>query len=145
VFLVIRANSLPRYDDIQVALISVDRSHSHASVGIDAGQHERIGSVLRKQLIQQRSEERAVALFDDLRILRKRCQFRDDLGSSRAFDGNANMLAPHFFERVREIRLELLPYPNNRAPCCSESVDERPDCINQLRAIGVLPGIEKVD
>jgi hypothetical protein len=24
-------------------------------------------------------------------------------------------------------------------------VDERPDCINQLRAIGVLPGIEKVD
>ena len=59
--LVVGAHGIARYHDIEITLIGVDCRRSHASVSVDAGEHDRIDAAVADQLAKAGPKERAVS------------------------------------------------------------------------------------
>ena len=64
-FPVIRIDAVRSEDDLPIALISVDRRHTDAGMGIDARQDQSIRPEIGKNLIKRGAVERAVAFLDE--------------------------------------------------------------------------------
>ena len=115
--LVIGPNALARQDDIPVALIGVNCSHSDASMRIDSRNNNWVGIQVCEDRVKIGTKERAIALLHDEGLGREQLQPRDKLGAERASDGDRNTFGFHFEEGITQVRFKFLTTQMMGRPC----------------------------
>lgn len=87
-FGVVRGDAVRGDDHLMVPLIGVDGGHSRACVSVHAGDHQKLGSDLRKARVEVRAEEGTVALLYDHRIRGKPIELRQKVTTRGPGDGD---------------------------------------------------------